>query len=848
MRMQHIARTIVVAAMAFGMVAERGGRTARTQEAERPRDRDGRVVQPAGMTSTAATRRYLVRYKEDKREEMKALCESRGFQIVREIPEARILVCEPAWRRAQFTVAAYTASMATIQGAEATEGFDLDYLAHVPRHPATTSPANAEPGGQIASVAPAAPKLPNDEFFRKGFLWGLGRIQAPRAWATQSTSRFIVAVIDTGVDYGHPDLKASIYHIPRADWGVGGELGLRSLTNHKGSADLYDGITMDDNGHGTHVAGTIAATGDDRMGGLGVAWQGQIMPVKAFDQQGNGRLEDVIAGITYATARGARIINMSFSFGPFNQPNQPTFDILRQTIQDRSDNVLFITCAGNADDGLTPNNNDDPDSPVYPASFRGLDNLITVMAVDRRDEVPKYSNFGRTTVDVAAPGGSGGGRYEDILSTDLYTNQSQRDLWYRWRAGTSMATAHVSGMAALIWANRPTLKPKEVKAAILATAQPPIDPQLARKLGRWCASGKVVQLDLTTPVGVAPGPQPANPGPAMPRQNNAEPSGAAPTESTPSPRSSNPLPPPPQREQAPGCGPGDPGNPEATMPGSAEQEAMPPPDRLPPADRPTATRGAASADPGEHSDFTPDPGPLGRTAPMATPPGPATAQTAGVAPASALRPAPPPAQQPAAPGNAAMPDSAERSDLMPDPIQDAAPFRLPPPPETAPPANQQTADVTTAIVQPPRAQRPAMDQQAVTADALTGYPGEHSDLTPDADGTLPSTSITAVPTTTTTTSPTTRTVSVSANGVNVTVTVNVQINGVDVVPGEVDYRYAQPNAFVPAQIASPLMPSYRPSWPPAPNGLVVLVPGYVPPVVVTPGGAWVVDPGRGYPR
>ena len=394
------------------------------------------------------------------------------------------------------------------------------------------------------------------------------------------TDQLLVAVVDTGVDYNHPDLEGSIYHNARPDRAPGGEYGARFITPKNRSATLRDDMSMDDNGHGTHVTGTIAATGNNRMGGVGVAWQGQILPVKAFDQQGNGNLSDVIEAITYACEQQAQIVNMSFSFGPFDQPNPPDFDLLKTLIEVTYKDVLFVTCAGNADDGVTPNDNDA--KPIFPAAFR-LNNLITVMAVDRRGDVPRYSNYGKTTVDVAAPGGSASGQLEDILSTDLYTNQPDRNLWYRWKAGTSMATAHVTGMAALIWANDPRLKAKDVKDKLVQTVS------TDSRLQRWCKTGGLVQLDLSAPSGAG-----------IPAPGEAAPA-------TPSPRPANPLPPPPGTDNGPGCGPGEPENSEASLPESAQQEPVPPPANPPLTARPAVTGGATEAEPGESSDLTPGP-------------------------------------------------------------------------------------------------------------------------------------------------------------------------------------------------------------------------------------------------
>jgi len=207
-------------------------------------------------------------------------------------------------------------------------------------------------------------------------------IKAPEAWdITHGSSGFIVAVIDTGVDENHPDLTGNL------------------MAGH----DFVDNDSKPDDlsGHGTHVAGIIGAFGNNAIGVAGINWSVKIMPLKVLDQNGDGTIFDVIEAIDYAAAHNARVVNMSLSGPDFSQS-------LYSSIGSYPD-ILFVAAAGNGGDDQTGDNNDSSLFAEYPASF-DLPNILSVAATDQNDNLARFSNYGSTSVDVAAPG-------VDILST-----------------------------------------------------------------------------------------------------------------------------------------------------------------------------------------------------------------------------------------------------------------------------------------------------------------------------------------------------------------------------------------------------------------------------------------------
>lgn len=281
--------------------------------------------------------------------------------------------------------------------------------------------------------------FPNDPEFSR--LWGLhdrghfggtpgNDIDAPQAWDIRAnSSAIVVAVIDTGVNYNHPDLAANMWRNP-------GEVPNNNLDDDgNGFVDDYygydfsrcltfnppgtvctvtkprDSDPMDDTGHGTHVAGTIGAVGNNNLGVSGVSWNARIMAIKALTSAG-GLTSDLVDAVNYATMMNVKITSNSWGGGGFSQS---LFNAIQAA---RNSDALFIAAAGNGGgDGIGDNNDV---SPHYPSSYN-LDNIIAVAATDFEDDITTFSNFGATSVDLAAPG-------DLILSTWYRVDPSFADI------------------------------------------------------------------------------------------------------------------------------------------------------------------------------------------------------------------------------------------------------------------------------------------------------------------------------------------------------------------------------------------------------------------------------------
>lgn len=304
-------------------------------------------------------------------------------------------------------------------------------------------------------------KLPNDPELPK--LWGLINtgdnnpsgskgiagvdIDAERAWDIQTGSRdVVVAVIDTGVDHTIADISENMW---TNEAELNGEAGVDD-DNNGFVDDIYgydfvnnDGDPKDDHGHGSHVAGTIGAKGDDGKGLVGVAWNVRMMGLKFLSKSGGGSLEDALKSIDYATQMGADIMSNSWGGGGFSQA-------LYDSIERASEKgILFVAAAGN-------NRANNDERPSYPASYE-VPNVISVAAVDNRGQLASFSCYGKTSVDMGAPG-------VDIMS-------STPDGYAVWD-GTSMATPHVSGVAALVLSNEPNISMVDLKDRLIKTSRP----------------------------------------------------------------------------------------------------------------------------------------------------------------------------------------------------------------------------------------------------------------------------------------------------------------------------------------------------------------------------------------
>ncbi len=256
--------------------------------------------------------------------------------------------------------------------------------------------------------------VPNDpEYYRE---WHLPAISADAAWdVTQGSASTIIAVIDTGVDYTHPDLSPNVVQ------------GYNFVANN---TNAYD-----DNGHGTHVSGIAAAVGNNGYGIAGVDWNARIMPLKVLDAQGSGYDSDVARAIRYAADKGADVISMSLGGGGYSQTLQDAINYAYQK------GLVIVAAAGNDGTNLIS----------YPAA---MDNVISVAALDSSDNLASFSNYGQG-LDISAPG------------LAIYSTVPGGFATY---SGTSMATPVVSGTAALVLGRHPDRSPGDITQMLFNSA------------------------------------------------------------------------------------------------------------------------------------------------------------------------------------------------------------------------------------------------------------------------------------------------------------------------------------------------------------------------------------------
>jgi thermitase len=301
-----------------------------------------------------------------------------------------------------------------------------------------------------------ASAAPDDPLFTLQF--GLSQpsgadIDAPPAWdVLRSCSK--VAVLDSGVDVHHPDLAANLWKNSEETASNGKDDDKNGYVDDYHGVDLVDGrgSGVDENGHGTHVAGIVGAVGDNGAGVAGVCWKASIMSVRFMDARGRGSTSAAVAAIEYSVREGARILNCSFG-------SSSKSEALQDAVQyAKSKGALLVVAAGNDGDDI------DRD-PSYPAAF-GDGNILTVAASTADDRLASFSNYGDTNVDVAAPG-------EGIVSTYL-------DGGYKSLDGTSMAAPYVAGAAALLRKRNPDATYEQLRTALRKKVDKP--PALAGKV------------------------------------------------------------------------------------------------------------------------------------------------------------------------------------------------------------------------------------------------------------------------------------------------------------------------------------------------------------------------------
>jgi subtilisin family serine protease len=273
-------------------------------------------------------------------------------------------------------------------------------------------------------------------------------ISAMHAWLTTTGSdKVVVAVLDSGVDYRHDDLAPNMWKRP-ASVAPYQDAQLGTIDDEDGfNAIDNESDPMDENGHGTHCAGIIGAEGGNNIGITGVNWKVRIMPLKFMNAGGFGTTKDAIEAINYVIDRkkaGVNVRIISASWGG-TQRSRALEEVIRKAYEN---DILFVAAAGNSSV-----NNDR--NPHFPSSYP---NVLSVAALDRNDQLAKFSNYGVKSVAIAAPG-------VDILSTWLGNE-------YEEKSGTSMATPVVAGVAALIVADNPRVSVDELKKRILASSDP----------------------------------------------------------------------------------------------------------------------------------------------------------------------------------------------------------------------------------------------------------------------------------------------------------------------------------------------------------------------------------------
>jgi thermitase len=271
-----------------------------------------------------------------------------------------------------------------------------------------------------------ATKTPDDPYYALDYALVDGPedhdIDAPDAWGKR-TSCAKVAVLDTGIDTDHPDLAANVNKSDdKPNNGKDDDKNGYVDDTYGYNAIKGKGSGEDDNGHGTHVAGIVAARGNNANGNAGVCWSAKLGAVKFMNAKGKGSTSDAIEGIEYAVKAGYKVINCSFGSSSKSSALHDAVDYAQ------SKNALLVVAAGNDSQNIDKH-------PLYPASY-GDSNILAVAASTSSDTLASFSNYGAEGVDVAAPG-------DDVFSTYLGGG-------YRTLSGTSMAAPYAAGVAALL--------------------------------------------------------------------------------------------------------------------------------------------------------------------------------------------------------------------------------------------------------------------------------------------------------------------------------------------------------------------------------------------------------------
>lgn len=436
-----------------------------------------------GISTGAVGAEYLVKLKSVDQKEMKAFEARHGGVVSLVSLEGRVVKWTTATKK----------NLATLDDAQV-EFFEVNRPLTLPKNPSLeqnrAALIQAVKNGKFAAhldelVYPdnpaieAAPEPSTQAADPKiSESWGIASTSSNKAWDKAPQGKgIVVAVTDSGVDYNHEDLKRSMWRNPNeiadnnkdddnngfVDDVVGWDFFANDNKPYDAIVPLLEIILKSGNpGHGTHVAGVIASQRMNGMGTAGVAPEAKIMALRFLNEEGKGSVEAGIKAVDYATANGAHIINASWG----GEKDEEDDTLLKEAIQRaEKKGVIFVVAAGNGRMGKGYDNDSDA-KPVVPASY-DYDNMICVSALDSKDALGAFSNWGAKTCKIGAPGVKilstiPGNRYQDTI-LDIGQMKVTWD-------GTSMASPFVAGAAAVIWSMDPKQTAKEVRQKLMERA------------------------------------------------------------------------------------------------------------------------------------------------------------------------------------------------------------------------------------------------------------------------------------------------------------------------------------------------------------------------------------------